>query len=157
MVLTHCSATRDVGDVAVDGIFGVGVLLAAHVDAGEPLEAGEERSSCVRPPDKGERHVERHDGDEEEIARGDDSGERGGQREHGLPGEREKNGEADEGEGDEEGSAEVMGVEQRSGGAALVDSEWWRRTVRTMWLSIQSAEARMSGQRGKLVDSCGQR
>ena len=37
------SAMRDIGDVAVDGVFRVGVFFAAGVDAGEALDVREER------------------------------------------------------------------------------------------------------------------
>jgi hypothetical protein len=60
----------------------------------------------VDAPDEVEGHVEGHDGDEEEVTGGEESGESW------RPGEREQEGEAEEGEGDEEDSdsAEVVGA-----------------------------------------------
>ena len=72
-------------------------------------------------PEEGEGHIERHDGDEEEVARGDDSGEGGRECECGHSGKGQRNGEADEGEGDEEDAAEFGCVEKRGGGTTLVD------------------------------------
>ena len=43
MVLTHFSGIREVSGVTEVGIFGVGVLVAADVDADEALELSQER------------------------------------------------------------------------------------------------------------------
>ena len=71
-------------------------------------------------PDEGERHVKRNDGYEEEIARGKDSGEHGGERDEGLSCGGEQDGESNESEGNEEGSTETVGVDERGCGAMLV-------------------------------------
>ena len=78
------------GDVTEDGIFGVGVLVAAGVDAGESVDGAwiacnEEFTHAWHRPDEGEGHVERHDGDEEEVTGGDDSSESGGERKRAWP------------------------------------------------------------------------
>ena len=69
----------------------------------------------------------------------------------GIAGEGQQDGEADEGEGDEEDAAELWSVEKRGGGATLVD----RRVVESngaddMVEASRALTTRTSGQRGKL-------
>ena len=63
-------------------------------------------------PDEGERHVEGNNGDEEEVPRRDDSGEGCGKSEGGHAREREQDSEAEECEGDEKDTAELVSIEK---------------------------------------------
>src|SRR5215469_9579289 len=71
-------------------------------------------------PDEDEGHVERHDGDEEEITRRKYSGERSRQSKKRLVSSGEQNSKTNKGEGDQEGSAKMVRVEERCAGAAFI-------------------------------------